>query len=135
MADIRRLMAGVAAFGELFVSGVERHLVLGADRLADFVHRTLGDGVDHSAKRQALVSRPDAHDAVERLARRRLAASIAAAKVAKRNNERQIELARTWNVPMLTVVPASMPTAEMHVYEEDAPEPSVRYGGLSLVTA
>ena len=75
------------------------------------------------------------HDAVERLARRRLAASIAAAKVAKRNNERQIELARTWNVPMLTVVPASMPTAEMDVYEEDAPEPSVRYGGLSLVTA
>ncbi len=75
------------------------------------------------------------HEAVERLARRRLAASIAAAKVAKRNNERQIELARTWNVPMLTVVPASQPVAEMDVYEEDTPESPVRYGALSLVTA
>lgn len=75
------------------------------------------------------------HDAVERLARRRLAESIAAAKVAKRNNERQIELARTWNVPMLTVVPASKPTAEMDVYEEESAEPSLRYGGLTLVTA
>ena len=75
------------------------------------------------------------HEAVERLARRRLAASIAAAKVAKRNNERQIELARTWNVPMLTVVPASKPTAEMDVYEEEATESSLRFGGLSLVTA
>ncbi|HET7189858.1 MAG TPA: hypothetical protein VFI52_17015 [Gemmatimonadaceae bacterium] len=74
-------------------------------------------------------------DAVERLARRRLAASIAAARVAKRNNERQIELARTWNVPMLTVVPASKPTAEMDVYEEESAEPAPSYGGLSLVTA
>lgn len=75
------------------------------------------------------------HDAVERLARQRLAASIAAAKVAKRNNERQIELARTWNVPMLTVVPAGKPTAEMDVYEEESAEPAHLYGGLTLVTA
>ena len=75
------------------------------------------------------------HEAVERLARRRLAASIAAARVAKRNNERQIELARTWNVPMLTIVPAGKPTAEMDVYEEESAEPTHLYGGLSLVTA
>jgi len=74
-------------------------------------------------------------DAVERMARRRLAASIAAARVAKRNNERQIELARTWNVPLLTVVPPSQPTAEMDVYEEESAEPTMSYGGLSLVTA
>lgn len=75
------------------------------------------------------------HAAVERLARRRLAASIAAARVAKRNNERQIELARTWNVPILTVVPASKPSAEMDVYEEESAESTFSYGGLSLVTA
>ena len=75
------------------------------------------------------------HDAVERLARRRLAAAIAAAKVAKRNNERQIELARTWNVPLLTIVPASKPLAEMDVYEEEPAESTLSYGGLSLVSA
>jgi hypothetical protein len=73
------------------------------------------------------------HDAVARLARQRLAASVAAAKVAKRNNERQIELARSWNVPVLNVVPASRPTAEMGVYEEDTPDIAPRYGALSLV--
>lgn len=75
------------------------------------------------------------HAAVERLARRRLAASIAAARVAKRNNERQIELARTWNVPILTVVPASKPSAEMDVYEDESYQPALACGALSLVTA
>lgn len=75
------------------------------------------------------------HEAVERLARQRLAASIAAARVAKRNNERQIELARTWNVPMLTIVPASKPSAEMDVYEDESAEPMLGYGELSLVSA
>jgi hypothetical protein len=75
------------------------------------------------------------HEAIERLARRRLAASIAAAKVAKRNNERQIELACSWNVPLLTVVPASQPSAEMDVHEEDLATPTLPYGVLSLVTA
>jgi hypothetical protein len=82
------------------------------------------------------------HDAVERMARKRLAASVAAARVAKRNNERQVELARTWNAPRLSIVPpsrgpesaaASQVRVEMDVYEHDEPEPDY-YRGLSLMT-
>lgn len=81
-------------------------------------------------------------DAVERMARKRLAASIAAARVAQRNNERQVEVARSWSAPRLSIVrpsgqaesgPASRMPAEMDVYEHDEPEP-VRYHGLSLMT-
>jgi hypothetical protein len=83
------------------------------------------------------------HEAVERLARKRLAASVAAAKVAKRNNERQVELARTWYapaMPMLSIVPAEPPMAEMDVYEdepaEDGPAADApMYRRLALVTA
>jgi hypothetical protein len=77
---------------------------------------------------------PRLQDAVERMARKRLAASVAAARVAKRNNERQIELARSWNVPMLSIVPAARPMAEMDVYmDEEAEAP--RFSGLRLVSA
>ncbi len=72
-------------------------------------------------------------EAVERMARKRLAASIAAAQVAKRNNERQIELARTWNAPQLSIVPATMPSVEMDVYEDDQPDDSEQFGPLALV--
>ena len=78
------------------------------------------------------------HDAVERLARKRLAASIAAARVAKRNNERQIELADSWSGPVLTIVPAS-PRVEMSVYDDEQIEneqidDEPRFGGLTLMT-
>ncbi len=72
-------------------------------------------------------------DAMERMARQRLAASVAAARVAKRNNERQVEVSRTWSAPTLTVVPGTRPVAEMSVYE-DGPGESPRYGALSLVS-
>jgi hypothetical protein len=81
-------------------------------------------------------------DAVERLARKRLAASVAAAKVAQRNNERQVEMSRSWNAPRLNLVSSSRPSAsaprsqmpvEMDVYEHDEPEP-VPFQGLSLMT-
>ena len=73
-------------------------------------------------------------DAVERMARKRLAASAAAARVAKRNNERQLEVARSWSAPQLTVVPGGTPPrAEMDVYEHDEPETD-RFNGLSLVS-
>ena len=81
-------------------------------------------------------------DAVERMARKRLAASVAAAQVARRNNERQVELSRGWNAPRLTILPPSRPSgsaqaspapAEMDVYEHDEPEPAGYYG-LSLMT-
>jgi hypothetical protein len=80
-------------------------------------------------------------DAVERMARKRLAASAAAARVAKRNDERQVELARTWNAPRLTIVPASGSSepapvsplpVEMDVYEHDEPDPG-HFPGLSLM--
>lgn len=74
-------------------------------------------------------------EAVERLARQRLAASIAAAKVAKRNNERQIEVARSWIAPALSIVRDEPPRAEMDVYEDDAGNDEPRFGGLALVTA
>ena len=78
-------------------------------------------------------------DAVTRLARQRLAASVASAKVARRNNEQQIELAQTWNVPLLTIVPAEQPMGEMDVYEdepsEDEPAPAPMFARLALVTA
>ena len=70
---------------------------------------------------------------MERLARKRLAASIAAAQVAKRNNERQIEVARTWHAPMLSIVPAAQPSVEMDVYEDDQPDMSEGYGRLALI--
>ncbi len=72
------------------------------------------------------------HDAVERLARKRLAASIAAARVAKRNNERQIELANRWSGPALSIVPAS-PRVEMGVYEDEQIDNEPRFGGLTLM--
>jgi hypothetical protein len=81
-------------------------------------------------------------DAVERMARKRLAASAAAARVAKRNNERQVELTRTWNAPRLSIVPStrggesapiSQLPVEMDVYEHDEPEPG-HYRTLSLMT-
>jgi hypothetical protein len=75
------------------------------------------------------------HEAVQRLARQRLAASIAASKVAKRNNERQIELARSWIAPALSIVRDEPPRAEMEVYEDDATNDEPRFGGLALVTA
>ena len=83
------------------------------------------------------------HEAVGRLARKRLAASVAAAKVAKRNNERQIEIARTWYVPpmpMLSIVAAEPPMAEMDVYEDEPAEDdpaadAPMYQRLALVTA
>jgi hypothetical protein len=75
------------------------------------------------------------HEAVERLARQRLAASVAAAKVAKRNNERQIELTRTWVTPALSIVRAEPPRVEMDVYEDDPTGDEPRFGGLALVTA
>jgi hypothetical protein len=74
-------------------------------------------------------------DAVERLARQRLAASVAAAKVARRNNERQVELARTWNVPMLTLVPAEAPSDGMEVYADDRASDESGGRSLSLVLA
>jgi hypothetical protein len=73
-------------------------------------------------------------DAVERMARKRLAASVAAARVARRNNERQIELARSWNVPMLSIVPAEQPAAEMDVYADDQSD-APAFGRLVLVHA
>ena len=107
-----------------------------------------------AAPQQATVARTDAHaavrsandapvislqDATTRLARQRLAASAAAAKVAQRNNERQVELAQTWNVPLLTIVPAEQPMGEMDVYEdepsEDEPAPAPMFTRLALVTA
>lgn len=72
-------------------------------------------------------------EAVERLARKRLAASIAAAQVAKRNNDRQIELARTWHAPQLSIVPATPPSVGMDVYEHDEPDASEAYGRLALM--
>jgi hypothetical protein len=72
---------------------------------------------------------------MERLARKRLAASVAAAKVAKRNNERQIELARGWNSPMLSIVPIEQPMGEMDVYEDEQAECAPMFGELRLVTA
>jgi hypothetical protein len=80
------------------------------------------------------------HEAVERLARKRLAVSVAAAKVAKRNNERQIDLAHTWIAPMLSIVSAEQPMGEMDVYEdesaeEDPAQTAPTYGRLALVTA
>jgi hypothetical protein len=74
------------------------------------------------------------HEAVERMARMRLAASVAAAKVAKRNNERQIELARSWNVPMLSIMPTGQPIAGMDVYEDEQTDGPM-FGELRLVTA
>jgi hypothetical protein len=74
-------------------------------------------------------------DALERLARKRLAASVAAAKVAKRNNERQIELARNWSAPMLSVVPIEQPMGEMDVYEDEQADLAPMFGQLRLVTA
>jgi hypothetical protein len=75
--------------------------------------------------------------AVERLARQRLAASVAAARVAKRNNERQIELARTWiaSAPTLSIVRDETPRGEMGVFEDDETADEPRLGGLALVTA
>ena len=78
------------------------------------------------------------HDAVERLARKRLAASIAAARVAKRNNERQIELADSWSGPVLSIVPAT-PRVEMGVYDDEQidneqVDNEPRFGGLTLMT-
>ena len=58
-------MAGVAAFGELFIRRVEGGRTLVVDRLAKLRHRSLGDGVDHAAERQALVLRPDPDHALE----------------------------------------------------------------------
>jgi hypothetical protein len=76
------------------------------------------------------------HDAVERLARQRLAASVAAAKVAKRNNDRQIEVARSWNAPLLSIVPPTgAPAGGMDVYEDEQVDSDTRFGGLALVTA
>jgi hypothetical protein len=75
------------------------------------------------------------HDAVERMARQRLAVSIAAAKVAKRNNERQIELARTWLGPALSIVRDETPRGGMGVYEDEQAGDEPRFGGLALVTA
>jgi hypothetical protein len=72
-------------------------------------------------------------DAVERLARRRLAASVAAARVARRNNERQIELARSWNVPMLSIVPVEQPIAGMDVYGGEQVVSQPTFGRLKLV--
>lgn len=74
-------------------------------------------------------------EAVERLARQRLAASIAAAKVAKRNNERQIEIARSWIAPALSIVRDEPPRGDMDVYEDDAASDEPRFGGLALVIA
>ena len=74
------------------------------------------------------------HDAVERLARMRLAASVAAAKVAKRNNERQIEMARSWNVPAMSIVPVEQPVDGMDVYEDEEVDAPM-FGQLRLVTA
>lgn len=74
-------------------------------------------------------------DAVARLARKRLAASIAAARVAQRNNERQIEITRTWHEPTISLVPPTKPTAEMDVYEDDVVESPEQFGRLTLVTA
>lgn len=75
------------------------------------------------------------HEAVERLARQRLAASVAAARVAKRNNERQIELARAWIAPVLSVVPDEAPRGGMDVYEDERANDEPRFRGLALVTA
>ena len=73
-------------------------------------------------------------DAVARMARKRLAASIAAARVAQRNNERQIEISRTWHEPTISLVPPTKPTAEMDVYEDDVVESPERFGRLTLIT-
>jgi hypothetical protein len=75
------------------------------------------------------------HDAVARLARQRLAASVAAAKVAKRNNERQIAVAQSWIAPALSIVRDEPPRVEMDVYEDDQAADEPRFGGLALVTA
>jgi hypothetical protein len=75
------------------------------------------------------------HQAVERLARQRMAASVAAAKVAKRNNELQIETARGWITPPLSIVRDQPPRIEMDVYEDDRPADEPRFRGLALVTA
>jgi hypothetical protein len=72
---------------------------------------------------------------VERLARQRLAASVAAAKVAKRNNERQIEVSRSWITPALSIVRDEPPRVEMDVYEDDRADDEPRFRGLALVTA
>ena len=72
------------------------------------------------------------NDSVERLARKRLAASVASARVAKRNNERQIELARSWNIPMLTIVPSAQPLAEMDVYEDESADAGHHAMGRTL---
>ena len=73
-------------------------------------------------------------DAVARMARKRLAASIAAARVAQRNNERQIEISRTWHEPTISLVPPTKPTAEMDVYEDDDVQQPERFGRLTLIT-
>lgn len=73
-------------------------------------------------------------DAVARMARKRFAASIAAARVAQRNNERQIEISRTWHEPTISLVPPTKPTVEMDVYEDDnALERLERFGTLTLI--
>ena len=93
---------------------------------ADDVHVAVPAGEGPSAIRL--------QDAVERMARKRLAASVAVARVAKRNNERQVEVARSWSAPQLSVVPGNTPpTAGMDVYEHDEPDTD-RFHGLSLVS-
>ena len=72
-------------------------------------------------------------DAVARMARKRLAASAAAARVAQRNNERQIEISRSWHEPTISLVPPTKPTVEMDVYEDDALEQPERFGTLTLI--
>ena len=74
------------------------------------------------------------HDAVQRVARQRLAASVAAARVAKRNNDRQIELAHRWNAPMLSIAPVEQPMAEMDVYVDEPSDVVPTYGRLMLMS-
>lgn len=93
-----------------------------------------GDADDETAERDE-PTELRLEDAVARLARKRLAASIAAARVARRNNERQIEITRTWHEPTISLVPPTKPTAEMDVYEDDVVESPERFARLTLVTA
>ncbi|MEO7711675.1 MAG: hypothetical protein ABIV10_02005 [Gemmatimonadaceae bacterium] len=91
------------------------------------------DSTDGDAPEGEEVPEIRLEDAVARMARKRLAASIAAARLAQRNNERQIEISRTWHEPTISLVPPTKPTVEMDVYEDDALEQPESFGTLTLM--
>ena len=80
-----------------------------------------------------LIANSHCHGPTDRIAAATLG-PIAAGKVAKRNNEHQIELSRSWNAPMLSILPTVQTVPEMDVYEDEQAEAAPVFGGLRLVS-